>query len=135
MALSGITGQGGIRDNSYFLHPTSSSQQQALLRKGIGDRAEQQAVADRRAQEASEARRISREKVVQEVERSLRELEKVNLPLHHKLKYHVNQNNEVLVKIIDTGTNKVIKELPAVAIQRFHKRFREFIGLFINKEV
>ena len=55
---------------------------------------------------------------------------------HRRLKFSINRElNTVVVKVIDTKTDKVIKELPPEQIQRLHIRIREAIGLLIDEEI
>jgi len=55
---------------------------------------------------------------------------------NRKLKFFVNHStNQVVVKVIDGETDKVIKEIPPEALQRLHSRMREAIGLLIDEEI
>jgi len=42
---------------------------------------------------------------------------------------------QVLVKIIDTETDKVVRELPTAELQKVHLHIREALGLLLDKEV
>lgn len=56
--------------------------------------------------------------------------------LDRRLKFSINrQLDQVVVKVIDRNTDKVIKELPPEEIQRLHVRLREAIGLLIDEEI
>ncbi len=51
-----------------------------------------------------------------------------------RLKFSVNEElNQVVVKVIDAKTDKVIKEIPPEVLQRLHVRIREAIGLLIDE--
>jgi flagellar protein FlaG len=51
-----------------------------------------------------------------------------------RLKFSVNEElNQVIVKVIDAQTDKVIKEIPPEVLQRLHVRIREAIGLLIDE--
>lgn len=64
------------------------------------------------------------------------ELALVTQAFHRRLKFSINRElNEVVVKVIDAKTDKVIKELPPEQIQRLHVRIREAIGLLIDEEI
>jgi len=55
---------------------------------------------------------------------------------NRKLKFFVNHTtNQVVVKVIDGETDKIIKEIPPEALQRLHSRMREAIGLLIDEEI
>jgi len=58
------------------------------------------------------------------------------VPLYDReLKFVVNrQLDEVVVKVIDTRTDKVIKEIPPKEIQQLEARIREAVGLLIDKK-
>lgn len=60
----------------------------------------------------------------------------VTSTLDRRLKFSINRElNQVIVKVIDRQTDKVIKELPPEEIQRLHVRLREAIGLLIDEEI
>ena len=53
-----------------------------------------------------------------------------------RLKFSVNEELEqVVVKVIDAQTDKVIKEIPPEVLQRLHVRIREAIGLLIDESI
>lgn len=59
------------------------------------------------------------------------------VPLYDReLKFVVNRKlGEVVVKVVDTKTDKVIKEIPPVEIQRLEARIREAVGLLIDEKI
>jgi flagellar protein FlaG len=64
------------------------------------------------------------------------ELEKVSLAFNKKLKFEVNhQSHDVIVKVIDPETDKVIKVLPPEELQRLHSRLRETIGFLFDERI
>jgi flagellar protein FlaG len=72
----------------------------------------------------------------QRIELYLKKLFKNNTALNKKLKFYVNKElNQVVVKVIDSTTDKVIKEIPPEEIQNLHIRIREAIGLLIDEEI
>jgi flagellar protein FlaG len=53
-----------------------------------------------------------------------------------KLQFIVDsQSNEVIVKVIDKSTDKVIKVLPPEELQRLHRKLKETIGFLFNEQV
>jgi flagellar protein FlaG len=53
-----------------------------------------------------------------------------------RLKFAVNEElDQVVVKVIDAQTDKVIKEIPPETLQRLHVRIREAIGLLIDESI
>jgi len=64
------------------------------------------------------------------------ELQNVASALDRRLSFSVNRDlGQVVVKVIDRKTDKVIKELPPEELQRLHVRIREAIGLLIDEEI
>jgi len=71
-----------------------------------------------------------------DIEKIANDLEIVSHAFNRRLKFSVNRElNQVVVKVIDKNTDKVIKELPSEEIQRLHVRIREAIGLLIDEEI
>jgi flagellar protein FlaG len=55
---------------------------------------------------------------------------------NRKLQFVVDYNSkQVIVKVIDKETDKVIKELPPEELQRLHKHIKETIGLSYDEMV
>jgi len=69
-------------------------------------------------------------------EEYLKDIVTITSIFNRKLKFFVNHStNQVIVKVIDGDTDKVIKEIPPEALQRLHSRMREAIGLLIDEEI
>lgn len=43
------------------------------------------------------------------------------------------ETHDIIVKVIDADTDKVIKELPAAELQKLHKSIKEAVGLLFDK--
>ncbi len=52
---------------------------------------------------------------------------RMEVRMHDKL-------HQVVVKVIDRETDKVVKELPAALVQEAHVRIREVLGLLIDEQ-
>jgi len=64
------------------------------------------------------------------------DLEKIGLAFNRKLQFVVDHSsNEVIIKVIDKETDKVIKELPPEELQRLHNNLKEAIGLLFDEMV
>jgi len=64
------------------------------------------------------------------------DLEKIGLVFNKKLQFVVDHSsNEVIIKVIDKETDKVIKELPPEELQRLHSNLKEAIGLLFDEKV
>jgi flagellar protein FlaG len=64
------------------------------------------------------------------------DLEQVSLAFNKKLQFVVDhRSHEVIVKVIDRETDKVIKELPPEELQRLHSKLKETIGFLFDERV
>ena len=64
------------------------------------------------------------------------DIERISQTLNKKLQFVVDsQSNEVIVKVIDKTTDKVIKVLPPEELQRLHRKLKETIGFSFNEYV
>ena len=64
------------------------------------------------------------------------DLEKISLAFDRRLKFVVDQESrQILIKVIDNETDKVIKVLPPEELQRLHSRIKETIGFLFDKTV
>ena len=64
------------------------------------------------------------------------DLERISLAFDRRLKFVVDQESrEILVKVIDNETDKVIKVLPPEELQRLHSRIRETMGFLFDRMV
>jgi flagellar protein FlaG len=46
-----------------------------------------------------------------------------------------HHSNQVIVKVIDKNTDKVIKELPPEELQRMHNNVRDALGILFDERV
>ncbi|MFP4301597.1 MAG: flagellar protein FlaG [Spirochaetaceae bacterium] len=70
----------------------------------------------------------------EQIQQYLRELQTISSALNRRLRFDYNEKLEqMVVKVIDANTDKVIKELPPEELQRVHIRIREAIGLLIDE--
>jgi flagellar protein FlaG len=83
-------------------------------------------------QQAAEQQKISR----QEIENQAKVLENTFLAFNRKVILSVNDTiNQVVIKVVDAETDKVIKEIPAEEIQRLIARIKETIGLLVDEKI
>jgi flagellar protein FlaG len=67
-------------------------------------------------------------------ERYLSEILNITQFFNKRLRFSINKElDQVVVKVIDSQTDKVIKEIPPEVLQRLHVRIREAIGLLIDE--
>jgi len=72
----------------------------------------------------------------QELIRIASDIASVGKTFNRKLQFVVDQQSqEVIVKVIDKETDKVVKVLPPEELQRLHRKLRETIGFLFNEKV
>ena len=72
----------------------------------------------------------------QELKRATADIEQVSLTFNKKLQFVVDhKSQEVIVKVIDKDTDKVVKVLPPEELQRLHRKLKETIGFLYNERV
>ena len=71
-----------------------------------------------------------------DVKATVKELEHISYAFNKRLKFEVDhESKEVIVKVIDTETDKVIKVLPPEELQRLHQRIQETLGFLFDQMV
>jgi len=69
------------------------------------------------------------------VDRAIENLEKASDIFNLRLSFRVDEEtNRIVVKVIDTETDKVIKEIPPEQIVELAAKIREMIGLLVDEE-
>ena len=64
------------------------------------------------------------------------DLQRFGNAFNKKLQFVVDHgSNQVIVKVIDKDTDKVIKELPPAELQRLYSNLKEAIGLLFDEMV
>jgi flagellar protein FlaG len=63
------------------------------------------------------------------------DLARVSATFNRRLSFSVNEKlGQVVVKVIDAETDKVIKEIPPEELQHVYERIREVIGLLLDEQ-
>lgn len=88
-----------------------------------------------------------RKETVEKITHEIKQLEKqidaekyfskiIDIPntLNRKLSFEID-GDQVVVKVIDSETDKVIKEVPPVELRRMYQRIQEYVGLLIDKTI
>jgi len=71
-----------------------------------------------------------------DLEQTTSELERISVALNRRLKFEIDQESrQILIKVIDNQTDKVIKVLPPEELQRLHSKIRETFGFLFDKMV
>jgi flagellar protein FlaG len=64
----------------------------------------------------------------------VRDLQRVSEAFDRRLSFSFNEKlDQVVVKVIDNDTDKVVREIPPVELQQVYERIREVIGLLFDK--
>ena len=67
---------------------------------------------------------------------AIEQIQKITDMFNRELKFQVSDElNRVIVKVIDTSTDKVIREIPSQEIQRLQLQIQEAIGLLFDKSI
>ena len=73
---------------------------------------------------------------VRDIRAATQDLEQVSLAFNRRLKFEVDhESRDVIVKVIDIETDKVIREIPPEELQRLHQRIRDTIGFLFDQMV
>lgn len=70
------------------------------------------------------------------VKQDVQELQKLSDSLGHEVRFNVNEElGQVVVKIVDPSTDKVIKEIPSADVQHLQIKIRETFGLMVDEKI
>lgn len=71
-----------------------------------------------------------------EISKAVAQIQKLCNMCDRKLQFRVNKDtNRIVIKVIDTNTDKVIREIPSEEIQRLQARIRETVGLLFDENI
>ena len=71
-----------------------------------------------------------------ETDQYLKDVLQIPSFLNRELKYSVNKElNQVVVKVVDGETDKVIRVIPSETLLKLHSRMKEVIGLIFDQEI
>jgi len=104
---------------------------------------EQIKLEQKRKSDQQNTKNISIKKEIQRKERSraateqyFREVLNIGDVSKRRLSYSVNKElNQVVVKVIDSKTDKVIRVIPSESLLKLHSRMKEVIGLIFDEEI
>lgn len=70
------------------------------------------------------------------VQRHTQELQRIANSMGRKLRFNVNEElGQVVVKIVDPSTDKVLREIPSVDMQELRIMMRQTIGVLVDETV
>lgn len=71
-----------------------------------------------------------------DLESQLRALEKTFIAFNHHVKLAVNEEiDQVIIKVVDGKTDKVIREIPAEEIQHLIAKIKQTMGLLVDEKI
>ena len=71
-----------------------------------------------------------------DIKQTTSDLEHISLTFNRRLKFVIDHDSkEIIIKVIDNETDKVIKVLPPEELQRLHSSIRETIGFLFDAMV
>ena len=69
-----------------------------------------------------------------ELEAAAQDLERISFAMNKKLRFSVDhESHEIIVKVVDPETDKVVKILPPEELRRLHHKIKEAIGVIFNE--
>ena len=67
---------------------------------------------------------------------AIAKLEQISVAFDRRFKFEIDQDSrEIIIKVIDNETDKVIKELPPEELRRLHNRISETIGFLFDRTI
>ncbi|HPE36898.1 MAG TPA: flagellar protein FlaG [Spirochaetales bacterium] len=83
-------------------------------------------------QAAAEAQ--DRKESAPDIEEMLAKLTDISATFNRRLSFRLNEKlGQVVVKVIDNATDKVIREIPPAEVQHVHERIREVMGILFDE--
>lgn len=71
-----------------------------------------------------------------DIQTLIQELSTVSAVFDRRLSFRINEKlGQLVVKVIDTETEKTIKEIPPAELQHVRERIREVIGILFDEQV
>jgi flagellar protein FlaG len=73
---------------------------------------------------------------LEDIHETLAQMERVYAAFNRKLQYTINEAlNEVVVKVVDANSDKVIEEIPPKELQNLQVRIRETLGILFDEKI
>ncbi len=66
--------------------------------------------------------------------KAVRDLQQISETFNTRLSFSLNEKlDQVVVKVIENGTDKIVREIPPTELQHVYERIREVIGLLFDE--
>ncbi len=70
-----------------------------------------------------------------DLQQTIRDMERLSAAFNRHLSFSVNQKlDSIIVKVVDSKTDKVVREIPPAELQHVYEAIRETIGLLFDSE-
>ena len=70
-----------------------------------------------------------------DLEAAIMNLERVSAAFNRRLSFTLNEKlGQVVVKVVDANTDKIVREIPPEELQRVYERIREVVGLLFDEQ-
>ena len=124
MITTGISGQAMVRDGQQIISQKSASISAKQVKQQVD------------INEGMESAAKDIEKEFADVKETVEKLQNITNVMGRKISFNVNKElGEVVVKVIDPSTDKVIKEIPSAEIQQLQLRIKQTIGLLFDETI
>jgi flagellar protein FlaG len=124
MITTGISGQAMVRDGQQIISHNSAS----ITAKKVSNAVD--------INEGMEEAAKDIKKEIAEVQETVSKLQNITNVIGRKIGFKVNEElGEVVVKVIDPSTDKVIKEIPSAEIQQLQLRIKQTLGLLFDETI
>ena len=71
-----------------------------------------------------------------EVQYAVSQMNDLAKAMNHRLSFTMDyETHDIIVKVVDAETDKVIRELPPAELQKLHRSIKEAVGLLIDKMI
>ena len=108
----------------------------ASLPHGQGDQAQHAAVAAHPVVSQPRVAVPAPEPLIpSDLQQTLRDMQKLSAAFNRHLSFSVNQKlDSIVVKVIDSDTDKVVREIPPAELQHVYEAIRDTIGLLFDSK-
>jgi len=83
-----------------------------------------------------EAEKVSQKDVAEQVQQGVKEMNaQLNLA-NHAIRFSIDdKTQDIVVKVVDTETDKIIMQIPAEEVLRLREHMKDLSGMIVEKEV
>jgi flagellar protein FlaG len=83
-----------------------------------------------------EAEKVSQKDVVEQVQQGVKEMNSQLNLANHSIRFSIDdESHDLVVKVVDTDTDKIIRQIPAEEILRLREHMKELSGMIVEEEV